>query len=281
MLADYIDAHRGQYRAIVDLNNAQGKERLFMFHPDIGGCEVYTDLARSLRAEFHCYGVDSFNLNHDNKIADLRELSAYYLARIDELAASNPDATVRLLGWSLGGTIAMEVAAQLEQRGSRNIQLILLDTIVDDHYLSQLKSDPAYVAGLEADYLMFLESQQYPATHIRRSLPNIALAVKFEAAKLSRVLEHAEVILFKAMEVDAELAAGSLTQLFGHATAVAASNVETLLQSPATQLQVINLDACHHNDILDDVDLIRGLLLDLLEKGCASAQACVLKEAAQ
>ncbi|MTW01740.1 type I polyketide synthase, partial [Pseudoduganella ginsengisoli] len=275
-LAAYIDAHRGQYHAIVDLNNAVGKERLFMFHPGIGGCEVYTDLAKSLRGTFHCYGVDAFNLHHEEKITDLHELSAYYLARIDELFATKPDATIRLLGWSLGGTIALEVAAQLERRGCRQIELTLLDTIIDDSYLTRLKSEPGYVAQLEEDYTMFLESQQYPAAHIQRSLPNIALAVKFEATGLSRVLEHAHVVLLKAMAVDPELPEGSLRQLFGHATAVAASNVDTLLRTPATQLQVIPLASCHHNDMLDDVGLVKAMLLERSGKVAADADACAL-----
>ncbi|WEF32911.1 non-ribosomal peptide synthetase/type I polyketide synthase [Pseudoduganella chitinolytica] len=276
-LAAYIDANRGSYRALVDLNGARGKERLFMFHPGIGGCEVYTDLARSLADDFHCHGVDAYNLHHDDKIADLRELAAYYLARIDELCAQAPDRVIRLLGWSLGGTIAMEVAAQLEERGHRNIQLYLLDTVVDDATLAAIKGDPGYVSGLEEDYRTFLQSQDYPAAHIERSLPTIGLAVRFEATPLSRKLRHADVLLLKAMTVDAELADSRLKRLFEHATALAASNVDTLLATPQTQLQVVNLDACHHNDILDDYRAIHQLLLQSIRTGRAHAVDYAIK----
>jgi thioesterase domain-containing protein/acyl carrier protein len=280
-LASYIDANRSDersnYQALVDLNGARGKERLFMFHPGIGGCEVYTDLARSLAGDFHCYGVDAYNLYHADKIADLHELAAYYLARIDELCAAAPDRAIRLLGWSLGGTIAMEVAAQLEARGHRNVHLYLLDTVVDDATLAAIKADPGYVAGLEEDYRTFLQSQDYPAAHIERSLPNIGLAVRFEATPLSRQLHHAGVLLLKAMTVDAELADSRLQRLFQHATALAASNVDTLLADPAAQLTVVNLDGCHHNDILDDYQAIRRLLLQSIRTSATQAVDYAIK----
>ena len=62
----------------------------------------------------------------------------------------SPARPVRLLGWSLGGLIALEMAAQLENRGFRDIQVFLLDTFYQTAF--QIRNEP----GLLGDMLAML-----------------------------------------------------------------------------------------------------------------------------
>ncbi|WP_268640731.1 thioesterase domain-containing protein, partial [Escherichia coli] len=77
-------------------------------------------------------------------ITSLRELAAYYLGHM-RLSPARP---VRLLGWSLGGLIALEMAAQLESQGYRDIQLFLLDTFYRTPF--QIRSEPGMLAAMLA-----------------------------------------------------------------------------------------------------------------------------------
>ncbi len=128
---------------LVKLNQATGLPNLFMIHPAAAGCEVYASLAKELEEQFSCYGVDSYNLHHTQKIENLTELSNRYLMAIDEVMAKTSQTSYHLLGWSLGGTIALEIASLLEQRNPKTaVKLYILDTVLyESHiYPNNLKS---------------------------------------------------------------------------------------------------------------------------------------------
>ena len=53
--------------------------RLLFVHPAEGGSEVYQDLAEPLQDDFNCFGIDNYNMYHENKIASLPQLATHYL----------------------------------------------------------------------------------------------------------------------------------------------------------------------------------------------------------
>ncbi|MDP9530212.1 thioesterase domain-containing protein, partial [Pseudomonas protegens] len=98
---------------------------LFCFHPAGGSVYGYLPLAAQLRGRCAVYGV----LHHAYLQADWSEVS--WLAMIQRYVAGirqvQPSGPYYLAGWSLGGSIAMDVASELEAAGEAVRFLGLLD----------------------------------------------------------------------------------------------------------------------------------------------------------
>ncbi|MNH77752.1 Linear gramicidin synthase subunit D [compost metagenome] len=179
------------FEVIVPFNTVTQKPQMFMVHPGMGNCSVYQSLANRLSERYCCYGVDSYNFYHEQKIERLGELARYYLEHIDRiLDVSQP---VTLLGWSLGGKIALEIAAYLEARGVKAITVYLLDTwlLSEDHYQRNESS-------FNLDSMM--ERLQIPH-YLRHNVESVVVSDKvLNIQPLSAVLKHTQIVLFKAME---------------------------------------------------------------------------------
>ncbi|WP_018180537.1 non-ribosomal peptide synthetase [Jongsikchunia kroppenstedtii] len=104
---------------------------LFVFHPAIGLSWSFAALLPHIDAGRAVYGLQNPALSGERPGGSIGELAADYVARIREIAGHGP---YRLLGWSLGGLIAHEVAVALQRAGEQVEQLILLDSyVVADH----------------------------------------------------------------------------------------------------------------------------------------------------
>ena len=110
-IVDKISKTKQQYHALVKLNNTYHKSNMFMIHPGGAGCEPYISLANNLNKDFSCYGIDSYNLYFRKKIDSLKQLSQYYLSHIEEVMKKTNQNDFHILGWSLGGQIALEIAS--------------------------------------------------------------------------------------------------------------------------------------------------------------------------
>ncbi|QCK84373.1 amino acid adenylation domain-containing protein [Phreatobacter aquaticus] len=91
---------------------------LFLVHPAIGTSLCYAGLARALPAERPVYGLEA-----PAAFDTIADLAARYAAAIK---ARSPGGPYRIGGWSLGGTIAFEMARQMEEAGDK-VQLIMID----------------------------------------------------------------------------------------------------------------------------------------------------------
>ena len=109
-----------------DTEKNQNKPMMYFIHPSCAGYEVYQSMAEKLLAYYHCIGIDNYNLYASKKITSLAALAKYYLSKI--ILFKSHDQKITLLGWSLGGFIALEMAYWLEQKGYHDIHVILLDT---------------------------------------------------------------------------------------------------------------------------------------------------------
>ncbi len=175
------------------------KNTMIMIHPgNGGGCEVYIELARSLEDNFYCLGIDNYNLHHQKKIRTLSKLAQAYLNFQESM--SNKD-NYYLLGWSLGGQIALEMAAILESRGITKITVFLLDSFLPDKKQPVLV-DKQIIASILSDTKQQLEQLEYDKTYITRILSAMRAEILLLTMKLSRDLHHTKVILFKAMQID-------------------------------------------------------------------------------
>jgi amino acid adenylation domain-containing protein len=98
---------------------------LFCLPPAGGASWCYMPLARSIPPDIPLYGLQSPGLDGAAAIpGSLPELASTYLRHI---RAIQPDGPYHLLGWSLGGIIAHEIAVQLQAAGQQVAALILLD----------------------------------------------------------------------------------------------------------------------------------------------------------
>jgi nonribosomal peptide synthetase DhbF len=87
---------------------------------------VYSGMLQHLDPDVPVYGIQSPAMSDmGRRPATLAEMAARYVASIRSV---QPDGPYRVIGWSLGGTFAHEVAVQLQQDGQEVSFLAILDT---------------------------------------------------------------------------------------------------------------------------------------------------------
>ncbi|KAB2343702.1 non-ribosomal peptide synthetase [Actinomadura rudentiformis] len=127
---------------VVPIRTSGEQPPLFCVHPVSGVAWCYSGLQRHLPADLPIYGLQLEMSGESARPRDLEELTSSYAARIREIQPAGP---YRLLGWSLGGTIAHAVAGRLQREGERVEFLALLDSYPTNPWL--LDMDPAAMRG--------------------------------------------------------------------------------------------------------------------------------------
>ncbi|WDD98092.1 non-ribosomal peptide synthetase [Thalassomonas actiniarum] len=109
---------------IIKLNQSQAQTNIFCLHPLGGTVSCYADLATEVEDQAAFYGIQTPALATELRFLTIESLAAYYVEGIMAVQASGPYV---LLGWSLGGSLAYEVAVQLAARGQEIAYLGLFD----------------------------------------------------------------------------------------------------------------------------------------------------------
>ena len=100
------------------------KPPFFCIHPGGGVGWPYMPLARHFPADYPVYALQDPGLDGTSRLASsVRDMAAAYIERIRAMQESGP---YHLLGWSLGGIVAQEIAVQLQAAGERVI-LVAMD----------------------------------------------------------------------------------------------------------------------------------------------------------
>lgn len=236
-----------RWQNIIRFNESPQAKNLFMIHPGMGGCEVYAPLVEKLSIYFNCYGVDAYNLYHDEKIENLTTLSDYYLNSIRQIMDETNQREFHLLGWSLGGKIALEIAALLERSGVRNITLYLLDTLL----YGDVNEDAD-------EFKKNLLSKGAELSYIEKSLALIDIAKKLHDCELSSNLNYTKVLLFKAL-----LPSGQKLEdyeLFRQKLLLKFNHIDQCLKSK-NQIKVVPLQE-KHGDLLNQSDILIAEILN-------------------
>ncbi|MEU8896756.1 amino acid adenylation domain-containing protein [Nocardia sp. NPDC048505] len=101
-------------------------EPLFCIHPMYGLAWCYTGLTQYVDEQRPIIGVQAAALSEDGPPpASLYAMAERYAA---EIVAAQPSGAIRLLGWSLGGVLAHEIAVRLRGAGREVALLALLDS---------------------------------------------------------------------------------------------------------------------------------------------------------
>ncbi|MEE4418125.1 amino acid adenylation domain-containing protein [Streptomyces bugieae] len=110
---------------LVPLRPQGTREPLFCVHPGVGIGWVYSGLLRHLDADRPVYALQSRGIDGSQPpAADLSQMARDYVAR---LRTVQPHGPYHLLGWSMGGIVAHEMARLLRADGERVALLALLD----------------------------------------------------------------------------------------------------------------------------------------------------------
>ena len=240
-LAKKISTAKQQFNPIVELRVDHEKPQIFMIHPGLGGCDVYQSLANKLSSKYSCFGVDSYNLYHDQPIEDLNVLAQYYLDHISKVATK--DQPIKLLGWSLGGNIALQIAVLLEQQGIEKIEVYLLDTwLLKEQDLEQY-NHPVNITHA-------MERLSLPA-HVRDQIEVYAkIDNKLVIQPISAQLKRTQVVLFKAAQIEQ---GGDLAEKY------VLNNIDTYLQNNS-QLKLVKLDCDHYTILSHEQEILAQIL---------------------
>ncbi len=98
---------------------------VYCVHPVSGSPYCYTDLASRLDAGTPVFGFEAPGFDgFDEPAGSIRELAEVHTAT---LRAARPHGPYRLLGWSLGGVVAFEMARLLAAEGEEVPLLVVID----------------------------------------------------------------------------------------------------------------------------------------------------------
>ncbi|MCP5104690.1 MAG: hypothetical protein GY950_15000, partial [bacterium] len=131
-LAQYVGAAGKGIPAVPDdqvvlLKPGSGNDpNLFLVHDGSGEVEGYMEFCESLALPFNCWGLQADPLeNMAPRNCTVEEMAQRY---IEKIRGIQPHGPYWIVGWSLGGTIAFEMAVQLEEMGVETGFLGLIDS---------------------------------------------------------------------------------------------------------------------------------------------------------
>ena len=99
---------------------------LFLLHPLAGLVFPYQELVRQLGPDQPVYGLQSIGIAGEAlPLSQVEAMAERYLAAIQQVQREGP---YQLAGWSFGGTVALEMAQQLQNAGQSVALLAIIDT---------------------------------------------------------------------------------------------------------------------------------------------------------
>ncbi len=101
------------------------KPPLFCVHPAIGLAWCYSGLVTHFAPDRPVYGLQAPHVAGEDGFASITEAAEQYVAHIKSIQPVGP---YHLLGWSLGGLIAHEVAVRLQESGEEVALLAMMDS---------------------------------------------------------------------------------------------------------------------------------------------------------
>jgi thioesterase domain-containing protein len=159
----------------------------FCVHPGGGNVLCYADLSRSLGSEQPFYAFQAQGLDGSQPpLTRIEDMAALY---VREMRSVQPAGPYRLGGWSVGGTVAYEMARQLAAQGERVALLALFDTAapVGGEDVAPL-DDVALLLGFAQDLGISPDQFQVDAAEFNLLAQDEKLACLWEQAQLANLL---------------------------------------------------------------------------------------------
>ncbi|TWG06838.1 amino acid adenylation domain-containing protein [Streptomyces brevispora] len=120
------DLERGGLEPVLELRTTGSLPPLFCLPPGAGLSWCYAGLLGGLDPQQPVYGLQSPSLT--GAAAPDETLGALAARYVEHIIGIRPHGPYRLLGWSVGGHLAHEVAVRLQERGEKVERLVVLDS---------------------------------------------------------------------------------------------------------------------------------------------------------
>lgn len=120
---------------LLPLREGSGDHTLFLVHPSGGDTLCYVELARLLDERVNVVGLTDPALLGSGAPESFSQLAAAY---VDSVRQHQPGGSYLLGGWSMGGSLAQEMACQLHELGAQTELLVMLDS-----------NSPAYITAVD------------------------------------------------------------------------------------------------------------------------------------
>ncbi|MGK8557094.1 amino acid adenylation domain-containing protein [Nocardia gipuzkoensis] len=118
---------------------------LFCVHPAIGLAWCYSGLLAHLTPDRPVYGLQAPHVAGEQGYGSIAEAASHY---VDAIKTIQPEGPYHLLGWSLGGLIAHEMAVQLQEAGDEVALLSMMDSYrLSDELLEHATPSIAEIVG--------------------------------------------------------------------------------------------------------------------------------------
>jgi thioesterase domain-containing protein/peptidoglycan/xylan/chitin deacetylase (PgdA/CDA1 family) len=120
---------------------------LFCIPPVVGLSWCYLALLPHVDAGYPMYGLQARGLRRPEPLpASMQEMARDYA---DQIRMTQPSGPYHLLGWSLGGNMALAITEELERRGERVGLLVILDSsLAADLEADEMSNEPWMIYNL-------------------------------------------------------------------------------------------------------------------------------------
>ncbi|MGW0754686.1 thioesterase domain-containing protein, partial [Streptomyces sp. NPDC002587] len=167
LLAERINAEGGTESSdglgqLLPLRTGGTRPPLFAVHPGGGLGWCYSGLARHLDRDRPLFALQARGLDGVGELpSSVAEMAAGYLRLIREVQPVGP---YHLIGWSFGGTVAHELARQLQEAGEEVALLAMLDSHPTGRFRHAGRPGEAEILSLALDGLDLDELEGLAAT---------------------------------------------------------------------------------------------------------------------
>jgi amino acid adenylation domain-containing protein len=172
VLGEIIDQGSGHlpHSCLAPIQPSGARNPLFFVHPILGDAFVFSHLARHLGPDQPFYGLQAAGLDGEREpSAGIEEMAGVYLR---ELQTVQPTGPYLLGGYSAGGTIAFEMAQQLQKQGQQIGLLVTVDGPAPSYYPKDLSGiDENGLVGLFFGQLAGAVGAEIPG-HLLQDLKN-------------------------------------------------------------------------------------------------------------
>ncbi|MCX5387042.1 non-ribosomal peptide synthetase [Streptomyces sp. NBC_00083] len=136
---------------LLPLRTGGSRPPLFAVHPGGGLGWCYSGLARHLDRDRPLFALQARGLDGDGELpGSVAEMTADYLRLVREVQPHGP---YHLLGWSFGGTVAHEMARQIQAAGEEVALLAMLDSHPTGRFRHAGRPSDAEILSLALDGL--------------------------------------------------------------------------------------------------------------------------------